>query len=231
MSDPVKEKISASAQNYLKAIYTQTRDGQTTSTVALADALAIRPASVTNMLQKLSEQQPELVTYRKHYGVTLTREGERAALEVIRRHRLLEQFLYQILSYPLDRIHQEADELEHAVSPYFIERIAKLMEDPCFDPHGDPIPDRDLILSDPRHLSLLSDLQPGEAGIVRQITDQAEDLLLYLKSIGVQPGVHLKILQSNPIDGTLQVEILKNDQAQVLGKTISENIQVEVSQH
>lgn len=221
------EILSASAQDYLKAIYLQTRNGQPTSTVALAEALDIRPASVTNMLQKLAENQPDIVIYRKHHGVALTPEGEKAALQIIRRHRLIEQFLYQLLEYPLDKIHEEAEELEHVVSPYFVERIAQLLHDPAFDPHGDPIPDRDLNLSDSRALAPLAKLHPGEKGVVRLITNQNADLLIYLRGIGIYPGAELQLIQQNPIDGTQQVAILETGQAQVLGKVTCESIQVE----
>ena len=222
------DALSHSVQDYLKMIYVQTRDDQPTSTVALAEALDIRPASVTNMLQKLAETQPNLVVYRKHRGVSLTAEGEKAALQIIRRHRLLEQFLYQMLDYPLEKIHAEAEELEHAISPYFAERIAQLLNDPAFDPHGDPIPDRDLNVSDLRSLTLLSDLRPGEQGVVRLITNQNPELLIYLKAIGICPGTVLKVIQLNPIDGTQQIEILESAQTQVLGKTTGAFIQVEI---
>jgi DtxR family transcriptional regulator, Mn-dependent transcriptional regulator len=227
MDRHAKDDLSHSVQDYLKVIYLQTRSGQPTSTVALAGALDIRSASVTNMLQKLAETQPNLVIYRKHHGVLLTPEGEKAALQIIRRHRLLELFLYKILEYPLEKIHAEAEELEHVVSPFFVERIAQLLQNPAYDPHGDPIPDRDLILSDPRALALLSDLHPGEEGVVRLITNQDPDLLMYLDSIKICPGAKLKIVQLNPIDGTQQVEVLDSGQIQVIGKAISENIQVE----
>ena len=230
MLNPVEETLSASVQDYLKTIFVQTRNGQPTRTMGLAAALNIRPASVTNMLQRLADTQPALVVYQKHQGVVLTPEGEKAALRIIRRHRLIELFLYQVLEYPLDKIHEEADTLEHAISPYFTERLAKLLDDPNFDPHGDPIPDRDLKLNDPRNLALLSDLQPGEKGVVRQICNQDPDLLIYLKTIGVYPGAELKIIQLNPIDGTQQVEIIDNGQIQVFGKTTAESIRLEVSQ-
>ena len=223
------DALSHSVQDYLKMIYVQTRDDQPTSTVALAEALDIRSASVTNMLQKLADTQPNLVVYRKHRGVSLTPEGEKAALQIIRRHRLLEQFLYQMLDYPLEKIHAEAEELEHAISPYFAERIAQLLHDPAFDPHGDPIPDRDLNVSDPRSLTLLSDLRPGEQGVVRLITNQNPELLIYLKAIGICPGTVLKVIQLNPIDGTQQIEILESAQTQVLGKTTGAFIQVEIN--
>lgn len=231
MHKTTNDGLSASAQDYLKAIYTQTRSGQPTSTMTLAKALEIRSASVTNMLQKLAENHPELVTYRKHYGVALTPEGEKVALRIIRRHRLIEQFLYQILEYPLEKIHQEAEILEHTISPYFIDRIAQLLNEPAFDPHGHPIPDSNLILEDLRKLVRLIDLHPGDNGIVRQISDQNHDLLIFLRSIGIHPGTEIKVLQVNPIDGTQQIMLVNSNQTQVLGKSISNYIQVEIKRN
>ena len=229
MQTPIGEIVSASVQDYLKTIYSQTRSGQPTSTAALAEALEIRPASVTNMLKKLAENQPDLLVYRKRGGVSLTPEGEQAALRIIRRHRLIEQFLYQILDYPLDRIHQEAEELEHVVSPYFIERITQMLDDPAYDPHGHPIPDSNFVLNDTRNLTLLSALQPGQAGNVRQITDQNPELLVYLRAIGIFPGARIEIRQANPIDGTLQIQVQDVNETNVLGEAISKCIQVELT--
>ncbi len=231
MMNPANYLLSASEQDYLKTIYTQTRSGQPTSTVALAAALEVRAASVTNMLQKLAESHPELVSYRKHYGVLLTPEGEKAALQIVRRHRLIEQFLYQILEFPLDRIHEEAEELEHVVSPYFIDRLAALLDDPAYDPHGDPIPDSNSILVDPRRLVLLADLRAGEGGIVRQITDQDSEMLVFLHSIGIFPNAELMVVQLNPLDGTQQVRVGEKQQTEILGKAISSHVKVEIQPH
>ncbi len=228
MPRPENKDTSASEENYLKTIFYQTRTGQPTSTLALAEALGIRPASVTNMLQKLAKAYPELVTYRKRYGISLTPEGEKEALRVIRHHRLIEQFLYQILEYPLDKIHPEAERLEHAVSPYFIDRMAQLLQEPVFDPHGHPIPDSNLVMEDSRQLVYLSTLNTGEKGIVRQIMDQNPELLTFLNSIGLFPGEELEIIKVNPIDGTQQIFLSHSRETHVLGRLISTNVQVEI---
>ncbi len=115
------------------------------------------------------------------------------------------------------------------VSPYFVERIAQLLHDPAFDPHGDPIPDRDLNLSDSRTLTLLAELHPGERGVVRLITNQNADLLIYLRGIGIYPGAELQLIQQNPIDGTQQVAQPETGQAPGAGKATCESIQVERS--
>ncbi|MBN1437968.1 MAG: metal-dependent transcriptional regulator [Anaerolineales bacterium] len=219
--------FSPTIQNYLKTIYWQTREGRPTSTLSLAEALGIRPASVTNMLQSLADKKPGLIRYRKHRGVTLTPKGEKAALQVIRRHRLIEQFLFQILRYPLEKVHPEAEELEHAVSPFFIEQIVRLMQDPNFDPHGHPIPDWNLTLHDPRNLIPLSGLRPGQSGVVRQIVHGDQKALAALNAIGLQPGSTILVTDRNPADGALQIQLLESGQGMALSAATGESIQVD----
>lgn len=129
-----------SRQDYLKTIYKlcEARDRATTSEIALA--LDLKPASVTSMVKKLSRVEPALLDYRKHHGVKLTPEGEKAALSIIRYHRILETYLCEKLGYDLDEVHDEAERLEHATSPKMIERMAMILGYPTHDPHGDRIP-------------------------------------------------------------------------------------------
>ncbi len=221
----VIDGLSRSVQDYLKVIYAQTRDGQPTTTLRLAEALEVAPASVSNMLQKLDGSHPRMVDYRKHRGVSLTPEGQQAALKIIRRHRLLEQFLYQVLGYPWERIHAEAEELEHVISPYFEERLAKLLGEPAFDPHGEPIPDRELLMTEHAELVRLADLQPGQRGVVRQVSAERDDLLAYLGSVGVHPGAPVEVVQRNPFDGALSVKVGGGEQV-VFSQAISRSIQI-----
>jgi DtxR family Mn-dependent transcriptional regulator len=200
-------ELSQSEQNYLKTIYTHTREGQPVSTLALAEAMQVKPASVTHMLQKLDQTQPRLLDYQKRRGASLTSEGERAALKIIRRHRLLEQFLYEILGYSWDKVHAEAEELEHAISAYFEDRLAVLLHEPGFDPHGEPIPNRDLELAKDEALVPLSHGLPGQVGMVRQVNSKPPELLAYLSELGIHPGVEVRVLKRNPLDGTLEVSI------------------------
>jgi DtxR family transcriptional regulator, Mn-dependent transcriptional regulator len=217
-------ELSRSEQNYLKVIYTQIQEGRPVSTLGLAEAMQVKPASVTNMLQKLDEFRPRLVEYHKRRGVSLTAQGEKAALKIIRRHRLLEQFLYQVLGYSWDRVHAEAEELEHVISPYFEDRLAVLLGEPEFDPHGDPIPNRDLELAEGEVLTPLSNLLPGRTGIVRQVNSRQPQLLAYLDEIDMHPGTVVQVIQRNPLDGTLEISI---GQAQYFfGPAISDAIYV-----
>jgi DtxR family Mn-dependent transcriptional regulator len=130
-----------SVDNYLKAIFHLSRDGrQRVSSGDLAERLGVAPASVTNMIQKLASAKPALVDYERHYGVSLSRAGKKRAIEIVRHHRLIETFLYQILDYPLDELHDEAERLEHFISESFERRIAAKLGDPQLDPHGHCIP-------------------------------------------------------------------------------------------
>src|SRR4030067_1334393 len=132
--------LTIAVQDYLKAIYELTAGGEPANTTALATRIGIAPASVTGMIQKLSRIKPPLVEYRKHQGVKLTAQGRKAALEVIRHHRLIEAWLVQTLGYSWDEVHAEAEQLEHAISEDFEARIASALGNPERDPHGEPIP-------------------------------------------------------------------------------------------
>src|SRR6202142_1880629 len=140
----MSDLLTDSIQDYLKSIYDLTENGQPASTTSLALRLGIAPASVTGMLQKLANLKTPLVNYHKHQGAKLTNKGRRAALEVIRHHRLLESWLVQTLGYSWDEVHNEAEKLEHVISEDFETRIAAAMGDPERDPHGDLIPSANL---------------------------------------------------------------------------------------
>lgn len=143
--------LSSTTQDYLKVIFDLTAGGEPASTTALAARLGVAPASVTGMIQRLATGRPALIRYRKHHGVTLTPSGERAALEIIRHHRLLETYLVEILGYAPDRVHEEACRLEHVISEQFEASIDTVLGHPTRDPHGEPIPTRDLRLPDEGH--------------------------------------------------------------------------------
>ena len=132
--------LSEAVENYLKAIYEIEQDSGRVTTNALAERMVVKPASVTGMIKKLAEGKPRLVDYERHRGVSLTPAGRRIALEVIRHHRLIELYLQQSLGYAWDEVHDEAEKLEHVISEEFEDRIAEMLGDPEFDPHGDPIP-------------------------------------------------------------------------------------------
>lgn len=218
--------LTESTEDYLKAIFDLTQAGGTTSTTRIAGRLSVAPASVTNMLQKLAEHVPPLVAYRKHYGVELTGEGRLAALRTIRRHRLIEQFLTQWLGYTWDEVHVEAERLEHAISPLFEERLAVLLGEPRFDPHGDPIPDADLALPETCAVSL-DQVPAGQAATVCRVRSDDPALLRYLDELGLRPGVLIRLVAHQPVDHTLRVWLSGAEKEVVLGPELGAAILVE----
>ncbi|MGI9657458.1 MAG: metal-dependent transcriptional regulator [Gaiellaceae bacterium] len=186
---------SEAVQNYLRVIHKlQAQDGRA-STTAIARALRVTAASATGMITKLAER--DLVEHKPYRGVTLTETGERAALEVVRHHRLLERYLAETLEVPLSDVHSEADRLEHALSENLEAHIAASLGHPTHDPHGDPIPDADLNLAadEFRPLSLLSD---GERATVRRVPDGDANVLEQLCAIGIVPGQVVELRASSP---------------------------------
>lgn len=229
MPEKIADTLSRSVQDYLKTIYTLTRHGSPIGTMELAESLQVKPASVSNMLQKLDAHQPRLVDYQKHRGATLTYEGEQAALKVIRRHRLLEQFLFQILHYPWNEVHNEAEVLEHVISPFMEDRIAELLGEPQYDPHGEPIPNRALELVDHPQIAPLCELDQGQSGLVRQVDSHREDLLAYFTTIGLKPGMLIRVLQRNPLDGAQRIVLNDQSEEHIISPLIAQAILVSLS--
>jgi DtxR family Mn-dependent transcriptional regulator len=216
--------LTISIQDYLKNIYELTENGESASTNALAKKLNIKPASVTGMVQKLASSKPALVEYQKHQGVTLTREGRRAALEVIRHHRLLEAWLVQTLGYSWDEVHEEAERLEHVISEDFERRIAAAMGNPSRDPHGELIPTADLTM--PLDDSIpLSALRPNQTGTVLAVKSPETALLRHLEGLGLVPGAQIEVLGYSPFDHNLTIRVGKK--SSVLGLNITNRILIE----
>ncbi len=200
--------------DYLKTIYAICEREARASTGQIAEELRISPASVTGMLKKMANADPPLLQYRKHHGVMLTGEGELQALRIIRRHRLLECYLHDVLGYSWDEVHEEADRLEHAISPELSRKIAEVLQHPERDPHGSPIPTRDLTLAPDASVSLDS-LEAGSYVLVQHVHDDDASLLRYLAEIGVVPGVELVIEPPTPFADHVRVR------PQPEGETIS----------
>jgi DtxR family Mn-dependent transcriptional regulator len=216
--------LTISIQDYLKQIYELTETGETASTNALAAKLSISAPSVTGMIKKLSNVEPPLVEYQKHQGVTLTKQGKRAALEVIRHHRLLEAWLVQTLGYTWDEVHEEAERLEHVISEDFERRIAAAMGHPIRDPHGDLIPTEDLKMPVDESTPL-SALRPGQTGIVQRVKTSDPNLLRYLEELSLIPGTQIEVREHSPFDHNLTVRIGRK--SVVLGLNITSQIFVE----
>ena len=220
----MKTMLTISTQDYLKNIYDLTENGKSASTNDLAAKLKISAPSVTGMIKKLSTAEPPLVKYQKHQGVTLTREGRKAALEVIRHHRLIEAWLVQTLGYSWDEVHEEAERLEHVISEDFERRIAAAMGDPIRDPHGDLIPTEDLKMPVDESTPL-SALRPGQTGTILRVKASDPNLLRYLEGLNLIPGAKLEIKEHSPFDHNLTIKIEKK--SVVLGLNITSRIFVE----
>jgi DtxR family transcriptional regulator, Mn-dependent transcriptional regulator len=220
---------SEAIDDYLKAIFQLSgRLERQVSSTEIALHLSITAASVTNMLQKLAAQEPPLVLYKKHHGVKLAKAGKKRALEIIRHHRLIETFLHKVLDYPWDEVHQEAERLEHFISERFEERIAAKLGHPEFDPHGHAIPALDGSL--PTHNSeepqSLSQLRPGQSAKVSSVSDNDPEMLRYLASQGIRPGVRLTLSEQLPFQGAYQVRIGSSPKPALLSHSLAEAISV-----
>ena len=216
---------SSSVEDYTKAIYAlEARDGQSVSTNALAERLNVTPASASGMVKRLGELG--LVTHRPYHGVRLTDAGRRVALEVIRHHRLLELYLVESLGVPWDRVHQEAEVLEHVLSEELEELIAAKLGHPTHDPHGDPIPSRELTIDEAQTESLQS-LDPGARGTFTRVSDSDPEMLRYLAERGIAPGDQLEVLERQPFGGPLFVRF--GSQVHTLGGDLARAMRVEVA--
>lgn len=182
-----------SVDNYLKAILGLSGpQEQSVSSTALAQRLAVAPASITNMLQKLASARPPFVEYEKHRGVRLSPQGKRRALEIVRHHRLIETFLYEVLGYPIEEVHDEAERLEHFISERFEQRIDAKLGHPKFDPHGHCIPGLDGKMVKEASKPL-SDIEKDGEVIVDSVSDQDATLLKQLRAHGIAPGTRLRV--------------------------------------
>jgi DtxR family transcriptional regulator, Mn-dependent transcriptional regulator len=200
-----KRRINEGAENYAKAIYElQARGKAPVGTKAVAERLGVTPASASGMLKRLAEEG--LVEYEPYHGARLTAEGERIALEMIRHHRLIELFLAEVLDMSWDRVHSEAEVLEHHISEDLEELIAAKLGQPAIDPHGDPIPDRDLSLGADDSVPL-TQLEPGDRGVFARVSDRDAAMLRFLAEREIQPGDRLLVRSQEPFGGPLMVEV------------------------
>ena len=211
--------LSQAVEDYLKTIYKLQQDGESVSTSDIARSMDVSSASVTNMVKRLA--QLNLVEYESYRGVTLTSTGEKVALEIIRHHRLLELYLREVMGYSWDKVHEEAEHLEHHISEEFEEKLDELLGYPTHDPHGDPIPTREGEIADVT-TDPLADVQPGQAVRIQRVSDTDPEMLSYLEEMGLLPGTSIEIVQKAPFQGPITVRIDSSEQ--VLGHRIASNI-------
>jgi DtxR family Mn-dependent transcriptional regulator len=218
----VPAELSAPVEDYLKAIYELERSGKAAETNAIAEALSVTPASVSGMVRRLAEQG--LIDHERYRGARLTPEGRRAALLTLRRHRVIEAYLTTALGYTWDRVHDEAERLEHAASDELIDRMAAAIGEPATDPHGAPIPTREGTLREPV-LVPLSSLADGEHARVERVGDQSADRLRYLAELGIVPGAVVTVTERDPFDGPILLRV--GDEARTIGAALAAHVLVE----
>jgi len=203
----LKETLTSTEENYIKAIYHLSENGnETVSTNAISDALATTAASVSDMLRKLSEKK--IANYEKYRGVTLTKEGSNIARLLVRSHRLWEVFLAEKLGYAWDEVHDIAEKLEHIRNEKLIERLDDFLGNPKYDPHGDPIPDAKGNISNDNYVAL-SQLKKNSAAVVVGVKDSSAKFLQYLDGYKISLGTSLEVKDIIEYDGSVIVEIDK----------------------
>ena len=211
-------------EDYAKAIFSlESRSTEPVSTNALAERLGITPGSVSAMLKRLCELG--VIAHEPYRGVRLTADGRRIALEVIRHHRLIESFLAEALGMPWDRVHAEAEVLEHVLSEDLEELIAAKLGNPTVDPHGDPIPSADLELQEPS-TQRMETLEPGDAGLFVRVSDSDPEMLRYLAERGISPGERFAVRDRQPFGGPLFVVFGEREHA--IGGKLAGAMRVEV---
>jgi DtxR family transcriptional regulator, Mn-dependent transcriptional regulator len=218
-------RLSEAIENYAKAIYALARRGDgTVTTNALAERVGVSAGSVSSMVKKLAERG--LVEHEPYRAVQLTAEGRRVALSVLRHHRLLELYLAEHLGVPWDRVHEEAEALEHVISEDLAARIAAKLGHPTHDPHGDPIPDAALVI-DEGHTRSLAEMDIGERGRFVRVSDTDPEMLRYLDGRGIALGDELEVVGREPFDGPLTVRFGSEDH--VIGGGLTRAMRIDVT--
>lgn len=213
--------LSQAVEDYIKTIYTLEleSEGEGVSTTKIAEVLEVSSASVTNMIKKLAKMG--LVRYESYYGAILTDSGKKIALEIIRHHRLLELYLKEVMGYSWDEVHDEAEKLEHHISERFEDKIAELLNHPTHDPHGDPIPSKEGIMPEIA-TEPLTDADVGEQLMLGRVTNQEPELLRYLETKGLIPGIELEVIEKAPFKGPVTVKV--DGEEQVIGYEVAVNL-------
>ena len=196
--------FSVAEENYIKSIYHLQRQGKNVTTNELADFLQTKPASVTDMVQKLEAKK--ILKYQKYYGCSLTTNGKKMALKIVRRHRLWEYFLVHTLGFEWHEVHAIAEQLEHVQSPALTEKLDAFLQYPAFDPHGDPIPDKEGKMAVQTKNSLAS-AKKGTAGVIAAVQPQSDKLLKTLHEKGLAIGMPVEILEVHDFDQSIQLAL------------------------
>ncbi|GAB3343400.1 metal-dependent transcriptional regulator [Marivirga atlantica] len=216
-------KLSLAEENYLKAVYHLSAEGETeVSTNAIAEEMQTKAASVSDMMRRLSEK--ELVHYKKYQGVRISNDGARAALQVVRKHRLWEVFLVEKLKFSWDQVHEIAEQLEHIKSPLLIKRLDEFLGHPKYDPHGDPIPDENGEFKEKPQIPL-SSTNLNDDGIVVAVKDTSPVFLQHLDRIGIYLGAKIKTIEKTEFDGSMEILIDQKNKL-FISKEVAQNVLV-----
>jgi DtxR family Mn-dependent transcriptional regulator len=214
-----------SVDNYLKAILMLGGREESRVTIkSLSEHLCVAPASVTNMLQKLAAATASMVEYERHRGVQLSPAGKRRALEIVRHHRLIETFLYEVLDYPLEEVHEEAERLEHFISERFEERIAAKLGNPKIDPHGHSIPTIEGEMA-ARESMLLADVVRDGTFVIDSVSDRDAHNLRLIEACGIAPGARLKVRKSASSEG-YSVSVGRSSKAFDLSREVAQDVRI-----
>ncbi|HEV2620318.1 MAG TPA: metal-dependent transcriptional regulator [Acidobacteriaceae bacterium] len=214
-----------SVDNYLKAILTLSgRAGARVTIKALAERLRVAPASVTNMLQKLAAAKVPMVDYERHGGVELSTAGKRRALEVVRHHRLIETFLYEVLDYPLEEVHEEAERLEHFISERFEERIAAKLGHPRIDPHGHAIPTLEGEMA-ARESMVLADVVEDGSFVIDSVSDRDAGNVRVIEACGIAPGARVRVRKIAAANG-YSVRVGRSAKAFDLSQEVARDVRI-----
>ncbi len=216
--------FSQAEENYLKSIYALQRDfHKNINTNLIAEKMQMKASSITDMLKKLALKQ--LVTYKKYQGVQLTKTGEKVALKVIRKHRLWEYFLVKKLNYNWDEVHEIAEQLEHIKSETLIDKLDSFLKFPKFDPHGDPIPDKDGKIMLIKTVNLLK-LKVGQKGVLDSLKDSSDVFLKYLNKKNLALRDKIKVIDIEPFDNSIHIETRTHQL--VISKKVAENLNIKI---
>ncbi len=226
LAAPRSGALTEHVEDYLKAIYFIEEGGTAAATNDIATRLQVAAASVSGMVRRLSQQG--LLSYERYRGVRLTEAGRRAALRTIRRHRVIEAYLNKALNYPWDRVHAEAERLEHSASDELVDRMAEAIGEPLHDPHGHPIPGRDGTIAPSGESVTLSDVSEGQPSRVQHVSDDDSELLRYLAEIGIRPGAIVTLTERAPFDGPLTLRIGGGRGTVQVGTALASRVVVEV---
>ena len=214
--------ITSTIEDYLATIYRVTSENQKSTTTIIADKMNVSRATVSSMFKKLAAS--ELITHVLYKGVSLTATGEKIALEIIRHHRLIELYLQDTMGVPWEKVHEEADKMEHILSEEIEDRINKLLNNPTIDPHGAPIPTKEGYVSND-NFRRLSQAKKGEDLVIKRVDEEDSEKLVYLANKGLYPNTALKVTNVEPFNGPITIEI--NNTEIIVGNKIADSVFVD----